>query len=227
VSVLKQALIIGASRGLGHAMAEALAKGGTSVTATVRDVSRSPFAEAPGIVTVALDVNDPQGGERLVSAHNQSRFDLVLVNAGIKGPDHQDVSKANAAEITDLFFTNAISPVRLARGLLPLVRSGGVLAFMSSRMGSVALNETGSSELYRASKAALNSLARSFAVRDALPAGVGVLMLHPGWVQTDMGGASAPVTIADSIGGLTQVIETALDHPAHRFIDYQGEELAW
>lgn len=227
MSNLKQALIIGASRGLGLAMAEALAAAGTSVTATVRDTSRTPFAPASGIATVALDVNDPQGGERLVAALTQSRFDLVLVNAGIKGPAHQDASRANEAEIAELFFTNALSPIRLARGLLPMVRRGGVVAFMSSRMGSVALNDTGSSELYRASKAALNSLARSFAVRDALPAGIGVLMLHPGWVQTDMGGASAPVTIPESIGGMRQVIEAELDSPRHRFLDYRGEELAW
>lgn len=227
VSALKQALIIGASRGLGRAMAEALAAGGTSVVATVRDAARTPFAATQGIRTLPLDVNDPQGGEQLVGALAGARFDLVLVNAGIKGPDHQDAGKAGAAEIADLFLTNAISPIRLARGLLPLVRRGGVLAFMSSRMGSVALNDTGSSELYRASKAALNSLGRSFAVRDALPVGVGVLMLHPGWVQTDMGGASAPLTIPESISGMTRVLKAALDDPAHRFLDYQGETLAW
>jgi NAD(P)-dependent dehydrogenase (short-subunit alcohol dehydrogenase family) len=101
------------------------------------------------------------------------------------------------------------------------------VAFLSSRTGSISLNDTGDMELYRASKAALNSLSRSFAVKDALPVGVGVLLLHPGWVQTDMGGDDAPVTLAESVEGLRRVLLASLDDPAHRFLDYKGATIDW
>ena len=112
-------------------------------------------------------------------------LDAVLINAGVAGPEHRSASAATAAEVGEMMFTNAIAPIRLARTLVGKIRPGsGVLAFTSSVMGSVAENP-GGHELYRASKAALNSLSRG--LWGELH-GLTLLSLHPGWVRTDMGG---------------------------------------
>ena len=94
-------------------------------------------------------------------------------------------------------------------------------------MGSVTLNKDGSMELYRASKAALNSITRGFAHNEAIPAQIGVLNLHPGWVQTEMGGSNAPVTVKESTTGIVRVIEGFLGKTEQQFIDFQGNEMAW
>ena len=151
------------------------------------------------------------------------KLDAVLVNAGIAGPDHMSASKATEAEIGALMFTNAVAPIRLARALAGSVREKtGVLAFTSSIMGSVALN-TGGHELYRASKAALNSLSRGL-WSEVKGRGITLLTLHPGWVRTDMGGPSAPVGVEDSARGLVTMIERERGKHRHAFIDFQGEE---
>jgi NAD(P)-dependent dehydrogenase (short-subunit alcohol dehydrogenase family) len=148
------------------------------------------------------------------------------MNAGVKGPELQSADQVTPAELLDLMQVNAIAPVHVARALLSKVKKGGTVAFMSSKMGSVALNDSGDWELYRASKAALNSLVRGFHARDATPRSVKVLTLHPGWVRTDMGGAGATLSVAESVRGLVDVIEHHRS-PDHRFLDYAGNTLAW
>lgn len=225
---MSEFIIIGASRGLGKALAEELASHGARVTATVRkERDLATFDGNVAIETVLLDLRDENAGAPLAHRFQAGAIDAIIVNAGSFGPDHQDVTQVSADEAASLFWTNAIAPVSLARRLLPLVRPGGVIGFLSSRTASISLNDEGDMELYRASKAALNSLSRSFAVAHALPANVGVLLLHPGWVQTDMGGSSAPVAVADSVRGLRSVIAESLDRPAHRYVDYQGDAIPW
>ena len=130
-------------------------------------------------------------------------------------------------EIGQLFTTNAIAPIALARLFLDRIRpEGGVLAFMSSRLGSVGDNVEGGTELYRASKAALNSLTRGLAaeLRDRP---ITVLSLHPGWVRTDMGGASAPLDVTTSARGLVDVVIGRRGSRTHVFLDYSGAEIPW
>ena len=102
----------------------------------------------------------------------------------------------------------------------------GVVAVMSSQLGSVANNTTGGTELYRASKAALNSLARSFAARHR-DKGLAVLALHPGWVRTDMGGPNAAIDVETSAKGIANVVERAQGDRRSGFFDYKGDELPW
>ncbi|ELZ8935139.1 SDR family NAD(P)-dependent oxidoreductase [Cronobacter dublinensis] len=218
-------VIIGASRGIGRGLAEAFASAGANVIATVRREMGNED-EHPRISTQVVDMTVLVSCARLQEALSTVTIDALVVNAGVFGPDHQSVSQVTEEEIASLFMTNAVAPVRLAQALLPQVREGGVIAFMSSATASFTHNETGDMALYRASKSALNSLARSFAVTKALPAKRGVLLLHPGWVQTDMGGQRAPVTVAESAAGLQNVINAALDNPQCRFIDYQRQEIA-
>ncbi len=151
----------------------------------------------------------------------------VLINGGTAGLTAMSASQATEAEIGSLMLTNAIAPIRLARALAGLLREKtGVLAFTSSIMGSVALNSDGYHELYRASKAALNSLSRGLWT-EVKGRGITLLNLHPGWVRTDMGGPSAPVGVAESAQGLVGVIERERGTRHHAFISFQGDELAW
>jgi NAD(P)-dependent dehydrogenase (short-subunit alcohol dehydrogenase family) len=219
----QRALIIGGSRGLGFGLATELLMRGWQVTATTRHAGTLRDAR---IVEVPLDVRDKGQLAALRDRLDQESQDLLFVNAGIKGPEHQSADHVTPAELLELMQVNAIAPVHVARQLLHKVKPGGMVAFMSSRMGSVALNESGDWELYRASKAALNSLVRGFHARDAKPRSVKVLTLHPGWVRTDMGGAAAPLSVAESVKGLADVIEChrGLDH---QFLDYAGNAIAW
>jgi NAD(P)-dependent dehydrogenase (short-subunit alcohol dehydrogenase family) len=145
----------------------------------------------------------------------------------VTGPDHQSVDRATKDEMGELFYTNAVAPIRLAGELAGLVKEGaGVLAFMSSRAGSVAEESSGRRILYRASKAALNALSRSF-VAGSRGRRITVLCMHPGWVRTDMGGSEAPLDVATSAAGLADEIEKRAGTMAHAFVDYQGTELQW
>jgi NAD(P)-dependent dehydrogenase (short-subunit alcohol dehydrogenase family) len=228
----KTALIVGASRGLGLGLARELAGRGWRVIATARDRAgaaglAAAAAAAGGRIEVEeVDIDRPASVDALLRRLAGRRLDLALVNAGVSGPDHRSVERATPEEIGALFHTNAIAPVRMARGLLPLVPEGGTLAFMSSVMGSVAANTAGGHDLYRASKAALNSLTRCFVAQQLGGRKVTVLSLHPGWVRTDMGGPSAAIGVEESVAGLADVIE-APRAPGHHYLDYQGETIPW
>lgn len=218
------ALILGASRGLGLGLAREFAGRGWAVTGTVRQDADRAALEGAGAQALLCDITDPQSVQAL-RGQGPAGLDLLFVNAGVSGPKHQNAGQATAEEAGALFLTNAVAPVAAARVLGDLLAPDGVLAFMSSRMGSVALNENGALELYRASKAALNSLTRSMVAK-----GDGartVLTLHPGWVQTDMGGSGADLDVPTSVRGLADVILAQRGHPGSRFLDYSGAELAW
>jgi NAD(P)-dependent dehydrogenase (short-subunit alcohol dehydrogenase family) len=228
----RTALIVGASRGLGLGLTRELAGRGWRVIATARrpDTAHGLLAAASEsvgrVVVESIDILQPAHLDALAQRLAGESIDLLLVNAGISGPRDQSVETVSSDELTHIMFTNAIAPLRVARRLLPRVKEGGTVAFMSSRMGSIAENETGGMDLYRASKAALNSFTRGFAATDAKSHGVGVLTLHPGWVRTDMGGAEAPLSIDESVRGLADVLERGAS-PQHRFLDYTGRQLAW
>src|SRR5262245_27574647 len=191
----RTALIIGASRGLGLGLAKELASRGWQVTGTTR---RAGTLHEPQVNEAVLDIRHDEQLALLGNRLDPQSLDLLFVNAGVKGPEQQSADHVTAGELTDLMQVNAIAPVHVARQLLPKVKRGGIVAFMSSKMGSVAENVSGDWELYRASKAALNSLVRGFHAKDAAPRSIRTLTLHPGWVRTDMGGAAATLSVAES-----------------------------
>ena len=230
----KRAIVVGTSRGIGLGLVRELLNQHWHVIATIRDKAQIPadlsqlLSEHPNALELAeLDLNHVQTADGILSQYPDNSINLLLVSAGILGPEHQRVEQCTPNEIANLFWVNSIAPVSIARKFLPLMKAKGVIAFMSSRMGSVALNDDGSMELYRASKAALNSITRGFAINEAIPAGIGVLNLHPGWVQTEMGGSHALVSVKESTTGLVQVIESFLGKNEQQFIDFQGKELTW
>ena len=228
----KIAIIVGASRGLGLGLTREFARRGWQVTATARSTAAATeladevTASDGGIAVEEVDLDRPESVDALATRLAGRRFDLVFINAGVSGPQHESAYIATPQEVGALMYTNAIAPIRLARRLLPLIVDGGTLAFMSSDMGSVAGNLSGGMELYRASKAALNSLTRSFVATDVGDRPIAVLTMHPGWVRTAIGGADAPLAVEESVAGLADIIEASRP-PGHRFIDYQGAELPW
>ena len=226
----KTAIIIGASRGIGLGLAREFAGRGWQVTATARgpapDLAAVAAASAGRITIATVDIDSPDSVASLAVATAGQMFDLVFINAGTYGPRHGSADKVTAAELAGLMTTNAIAPVRLARAFLPRVKDGGTVAFMTSVLGSVALNTGGTMELYRASQAALNTISRGFFAQDVKDRSVTVLNLHPGWVKTDMGGPDAQVEIADSVRGLADVVVANTAGGQH-YLDYQGAVLAW
>ena len=222
-----RALIIGASRGIGLGLAEELAARGWHVFASERSPSEglAQAAEDAAIEVVTADVNDPASISALTGKIESGSLDVVLLNAGIMGPESQSVDVVSADEVSEIVMTNAVGPARAAKALLPLLRDGGILAFMTSRMGSIA-ESSGGYDLYRMSKAAQNILARGLFEQGAKRRGIAVLSLHPGWVQTDMGGSGATLTVGESVRGLAEVLSA--EHPAeHRFLAYDGSQIPW
>ena len=226
------ALVVGANRGIGFGVVKELLAQGHTVIATARQPARAHDLAAvaaanPGRVEILpLDLLDAAQIDGFASAVQGRTFDLVLINAGVAGPDHRSADRASVTDIGELMVVNATAPIKLARLLTARIRARtGVLGFTSSVMGSVALN-SGGHELYRASKAALNSLSRGL-WGEIKGRGLTLLSLHPGWVRTDLGGSSAPVSIEDSARGLVAVMRANAGAHRHAFIDYKGAEIAW
>ena len=171
-----------------------------------------------------LDVNDQAQLGALKAKLGATTLDLLFVNAGIT--ERAELSEISQQAFAAIMMTNALSPVQIALALRERMRPGGTIAFMSSRMGSIAEMEAGNSAVYRASKAALNALTRCF-VAGVGPGTFTVLSLHPGWVRTDMGGPSAAVSIEDSVRGIANVLERERGSGQHKFLDYQGNAIPW
>jgi len=214
--------IFGASRGIGLGLVGEFLSRGWHVVASERTPSEALHALACDRLTIVkADVTDPASYANL--GLGPMALDAVVLNAGISGAAHQSCEAATEEEVARVMMTNAFGPVRAAQSLLPAIKDGGVIGFMSSIMGSIA-DSSGGYELYRSSKAALNMLAKGIAEQAAKPRRIEVLALHPGWVQTDMGGQGAPLTVAQSVTGLADVIEDS-GGGGFRYIDYSGRIL--
>ena len=220
-------LIIGASRGIGLGLAQEFVGRGWTVTATVRDAGKADALRGLGKVGLeTVDIADAASSAGLAERLGGKTFDAVVINAGVSGPQASPKGVDHDA-FADLFVTNSLAPVRIAEMLVKLVKpQTGAIGFMTSQLGSVANNTGGGMELYRASKAALNSFTRSFSARHR-DKGLSILSLHPGWVKTDMGGPGADIDVATSVKGLADVVEKALGAHQEAYLDYAGNELPW
>jgi NAD(P)-dependent dehydrogenase (short-subunit alcohol dehydrogenase family) len=225
-------LLIGASRGLGHAMAAQFLAKGWNVLGTVRGTGRTllhALSDAhPGRVAIeTLDIREPDQIAALRARLSGRRFDMLFVNAGITNRDPtQTIGEVSTEEFVEIMITNALSPMRVIESLAHLVPSSGLVGVMSSGQGSIANNESGQRELYRGSKAALNMFMRSFAARHA-GTGRAMVVMAPGWVRTELGGPDARLTIEESIPSLVDVLLAQPGHPGLRYLDYQGRTVPW
>lgn len=224
-----KALIIGASRGLGLGLTRQLLAGGWEVVATKR--SEAPgLAELhkanPALAVESVDIDHPAQVEALAGRlGGGEKFDLLFLNAGISNDPTKPLTAFDDAEISRIFFTNAINPVRAAVALSGVVKPAGTIGFMTSILGSIARCE-GGYELYRVSKTALNMAAKCFAGHVENKTRT-LLLMHPGWVRTDMGGAKAPLDVETSTRGLATVIKAHHGKGGIAYLDYEGNELPW
>jgi NAD(P)-dependent dehydrogenase (short-subunit alcohol dehydrogenase family) len=228
----KTVLIIGASRGLGYAMAEEYQKRGWTVIGTVRGDSRTPLHDlatrSEGRVGIEhVDINFPDQIAALRDRLAGRTVDLLFANSGIGG-DNPDgtVAEVSTDEFTKVMVTNALGPMRVIEALQDLVPPTGVIGVMSSGLGSVANNTNGVFDVYRGSKAALNTFMRSFAARHSDSSRAMVLMA-PGWVRTDLGGPHAPLGVEDSIPKVVDVLTDVEGKAGLQYLDYMGRTVPW
>ncbi|MFB0612931.1 SDR family NAD(P)-dependent oxidoreductase [Aurantiacibacter poecillastricola] len=225
----KTAIVIGASRGIGLGLTKELARRGYKVIATQRGESEGLREAArqyePAIEIAKCDVTDKNSVAGLKGKCGDGSVDLLIVNAGVWGPQDQSLEDLDREKMADIIETNAIGPAHAALALLPLLKKGGTVGMMTSKMGSIA-DSSGGTNYYRVSKVAQNMLSRSLFEQHAKDRGVGVLSLHPGWVQTDMGGPNALIDVDTSVNGLLDVLENESE-PRHAFIAYDGQTVPW
>ena len=226
------ALIVGTSRSLGYAMAAEFFDRGWNVVGTVRDPTPRTLLHdladrSDGRVSVEhLDINEPTQLAPLHERLAQREPDVLFINAGITNNEETAIGAVPTADFVEVMITNALSPMRVIEGLEDLVSPTGLIGAMSSGQGSITNNTTGSREVYRASKAALNMFMRSFAVRQSETQRAFVLMA-PGWIRTALGGPDAPFTIDENVPLVVDVLLSKLGKPGLEYLDYLGRTVPW
>lgn len=225
-------LIIGASRGIGHAMVAEFLNRRWNVIGTVRAGSRTELHDLAedhkGRVEVeTLDINEPDQIAALRDRLSGRVLDMLFVNAGTTTHDeHVHAGDVSTEEFTRVMVTNALSPMRAIEALQGLVPAGGLIGAMSSGQGSIANNEKGMREVYRSSKAALNMFMRSFAAREAGTPRAMVVMA-PGWIRTALGGPDAPFSMEESVPKLVDVLLSQQGKPGLQYFDREGRTVPW
>lgn len=230
-------VITGASRGIGlEFVRQLLERNSTSlVAACCREPSRAKDLEAiqakhPGrLHVVELDVTNDEEVLQLPSRLPTSfagRVDVLINNAGILFSENS-IADVTRQHMEETFQTNVVSPLFVTRALLPLLGAKSLVMNISSMMGSIQDNSSGGYYSYRMSKTALNMVNKSLAI-DLKGQGVICVVVHPGWVKTDMGGPKAHLEAADSVAGLlSHVVDKADISMSGKFIKYDGKEISW
>ncbi len=221
------ALIVGASRGLGYGLAQRFLERGWNVIATERQGSARPglrnlAANNPRLTVETVDIDSADEIKTLYTRLAGRPIRLLMVNAGVAG----DPNASFEQRLIAVMRTNVGGAMTAVRHLSPLVRADGVVAVMSSELGSIADNTQGGWEPYRCSKAALNQSLRSFAA-EMHDAPWSLTAVAPGWVKTDMGGPEANLDVETSTNGVTDVLLSRFARRGLAFLNYRGETLPW
>jgi NAD(P)-dependent dehydrogenase (short-subunit alcohol dehydrogenase family) len=221
-------LLIGASRGLGLALAQEFLGRGWRVIATERTKGAALRGLATGgrLEIETLDILDEDAILALRRRLEGRSLELLFVNSGVAYGPGDRVGDLSAAEFQKVMATNTLGPMRVIDACAGLVSSAGAIGVMSSGLGSVANNSSGGWEVYRASKAALNTMVRSYAARPEMR-GHSFISIAPGWVRTDMGGPDASLGIDESIPRVADVLLAQLGKPGMRYLNYLGQTLPW
>jgi NAD(P)-dependent dehydrogenase (short-subunit alcohol dehydrogenase family) len=214
----KTALILGGNRGLGLEFVKQYASDGYDVIATSRRPSEAAELRRLGVQIESLDTSTASSIEALSKK--------LAGNAGVYGPRNDQLTDMHSEDFDLVMRTNVLGPLRLTLAFADNVaKARGVMAFLSSRMGSIGTMSSSSGIAYRASKAALNAVVKAASL-ELGKRGVRVVSLHPGWVRTDMGGPSATLTPTESVAGMRHVIEKASDLHGG-FYDNTGATIPW
>lgn len=232
MSETKTALIVGSSRGLGLAITEELLKRKWNVIGTVREGNETKLHELAekwekSLRIQYLDITLPDQIERLKSNIIGEILDLLFVNAGVanKNGMKETIGEISIEEFIRVMVTNTLSPMRVLEQIAGNVRRGGIVGAMSSGQGSIADNEKGGNDVYRASKAALNMIMRSFSVRQGKDHAI--LLLAPGWIKTDIGGEDAKFSVEEVIVDIVDTIISQEGKAGLRYLDRFGNNVRW
>ncbi|RWC76092.1 MAG: SDR family NAD(P)-dependent oxidoreductase [Mesorhizobium sp.] len=224
-------LIVGASRGLGHAMAAEFLGKGWNVVGTVRGGGRTKLhdlaEEFEGRLEIeTVDICEPDQVAALRERLSGRVLDIVFVNTGVSNNPAETIADVTTDEFVRVMVTNALSPMRVVESLEPFVPPTGLIGVMSSGQGSISNNETGQREVYRGSKAALNMFMRSFAARHPATSRAMVLMA-PGWVRTELGGPDGRLSIEESVPSPVNVLLARKRSQGLHYVDYLGRTVPW
>ena len=218
-------LVIGASRGIGLELVRQYRADGAAVTATARDDAGLERLRALGATALRLDVTDAASASGLAWQVDGARFDVVVINAGVSGTRTTGLQPPDEAEFDHVMRTNVLGPMRMLAQIAETLAPGARVAVLSSSMGSIGLRAAPNSWLYRASKAAVNSVLKDASL--ALAGQAVCVAFHPGWVRTDMGGANADIDVTESVAGIRRVIAALREADNGGFFNYDGQPLAW
>ena len=221
-------LITGANRGIGLELARQYSEAGWQVIGTARQPDRAmELANLNNARVVQLDVTDQDSVMRLVNELSGQSIDLLINNAGIL-PMMRSVANIDIDQFEYIVAVNSIGPVRVTQALLPNLRASQQkkIINITSNLGSITDNTGGGFYGYRESKAALNMFTRSLAA-ELRPEGFICIVIHPGWVQTDMGGANAPVPVQESAGGIRSVVDSLAPEDSGKYWTFEGEQISW
>jgi NAD(P)-dependent dehydrogenase (short-subunit alcohol dehydrogenase family) len=223
-------VVTGANRGIGLELVRQLVARGDHVEACVRDPARAPaLHDLPRVRVHQVDVADAATVAALARSLGEDAVDLVINCAGVYGGDQQSAdANFDFDDASRVFDINALGALRVSLALVPHLRRGRgkKLAHLSSGMGSIADNRSGGFYAYRMSKAALDMMSRSLAV-DLRRDGIASYVINPGWVQTDMGGPSAPTPVDQSVRGILRELDSATLADSGEFLDYKGGRYPW
>lgn len=219
------ALIIGASRGIGREFARQYLAIGWRVIATARQTDDLADLQNMGCEALPLDVNNLNDCAGLGWRVDDEKIDVAIFNAGVFGPRAPSLTTPTEEQFDQVMHTNVFAAMRILPILLPLVENAnGKLAVISSDMGSISLRQDGEHWLYRASKAAVNSVLRDVSLSTSKAVCVA---LHPGWVKTDMGGDGARLDVEDSVAAMRGVLAGLSHADNSAYLSYNGDRLSW
>lgn len=218
-------LIVGASRGIGFELARQYVDEGGRVFATARGDESLSRLRNLGARVLRLDVVDAASASGLARQIAGEAFDTVVICAGVYGPRTSGLDAPAEADFDAVMRTNVLGPMRVISQLPGALAPGARLGVLSSRMGSMGLRANSSGWLYRASKAAVNSVLKDASL---VLAGQAICVaLHPGWVRTDMGGAEADLDVADSARNIRTTLANLTEADNGHFLNHDGQPLAW
>lgn len=229
---MSQVFITGANRGIGLALTKLYLKAGWDVVACCRNPAQADdllylISDNPGLEVYQLDVTDYDAVRELAQELADRPISLLINNAGYYGPYNLAIGDTDVEEWRQVMEINAIAPMKVVEAFLPHLKlARGTVANISSKMGSMTDNSSGGSYFYRSSKAALNAVTKSLA-QDLAVDGIKAVVIHPGWVRTDMGGPHGLIDTETSSTGIKSVLDNLSAEQSGHFYDFKGNLIPW